>query len=68
VGSQIHRISLASTRTPQRLKKSSPSGETRTGRQGAKYRVLSMGAKNATPRPPSVNASRTPWEVVTRKK
>jgi hypothetical protein len=45
-----------------------PSGETFKGVHGRKYRELSKGEKKATPRPPSVMASRKPWEAVTTKK
>jgi hypothetical protein len=38
------------------------------GVQGRKKRVLSKGEKKATPRPPSVIASRRPWLAVARKK
>jgi len=41
-----------------------PIGETPIGRQGKKYRCRSKGEKNATPRPPLVMASRTPWDAV----
>jgi len=56
-GSQTHRASLASTARPHALKKRrTPSGET----------TASNGAKNATPMPPSVIASRTPCDAVAR--
>src|SRR5262245_66047358 len=39
-------------------------GETGIGRQGRKYRVLSKGAKKATPSPPFVIASNSPCDAV----
>src|SRR5262245_47422233 len=39
-------------------------GETRIGRHGRKYRVLSKGAKKATPSPPLVIASNSPCDAV----
>lgn len=39
-------------------------GETGIGRQGRKYRVLSRGAKKATPSPPFVIASNNPCDAV----
>ena len=68
-GSQIHIASLARTRTPYSLKNSPmPIGDTRTGRTGKKYLVVSNGEKKATPNPPFVIASSTPCEAVQRKK
>ena len=43
-------------------------GETCTGRQGKKERLVSNGAKKAIPNPPLVMASSTPCEAVTAKK
>src|SRR5215813_3767895 len=43
-------------------------GETGIGRHGRKYRVLSKGAKNATPIPPFVIASKSPCEAVIKAK
>jgi hypothetical protein len=69
VGSQIHVASLARIRNASPVKKSPiPMGETATGRYVKKYRLVSNGEKNATPRPPSVMASRTPCEAVQKKK
>jgi len=66
-GSQIQTSSLCKTRYPRALKKRpSAIGETRIGLQGRKYRLLSKGEKNATPRPPLVMASRTPWLAVAK--
>src|SRR6516225_2841922 len=64
-GSQIHRSSLAITgqASPER-NSAIPIGETASGRTGKKYRELSKGASSATPSPPSVSASRSPWEAV----
>src|SRR5712692_6369233 len=68
-GSQIHIASLARIRTPYALKNSlTLIGDTRTGRTGKKYLVVSNGEKNATPNPPFVIASSTPCEAVHRKK
>jgi hypothetical protein len=68
-GSQIHIASLARIRTPCELKNSlTPIGDTRTGRTGKKYLVVSNGEKNATPNPPFVIASSTPCETVQREK
>ena len=68
-GSQIHAASLTRTRTPYSLKNSLiPMGDTRIGRTGKKYLVVSNGEKNATPNPPFVIASSTPWEAVQKKK
>ncbi len=68
-GSQIHMASLAKIRTPYELKNSlMPIGDTRTGRTGKKYLVVSNGEKNATPNPPFVIASSTPCEAVQREK
>ena len=68
-GNQIHIASLARIRTPYELKNSlTPIGDTRTGRTGKKYLVVSNGEKNATPNPPFVMASSTPCEAVQRKK
>jgi len=68
-GSQIHIASLARIRTPYALKNSlTPIGDTKTGRTGKKYLVVSNGEKNATPNPPFVIASSTPCDAVQRKK
>jgi hypothetical protein len=45
-----------------------PIGETVRGLQGKKYLVESNGAKKAIPSPPSVKASKNPWDMVTREK
>jgi len=42
-------------------------GDTRIGRHGKKKRSFEKGARRATPRPPSVRASRSVWETVQRK-
>jgi hypothetical protein len=61
-GSQIQTNSLFSTDHPRELKKDFMLiGETRIGVQGKKYRSDEKGDKKATPRPPFVSASRTPW-------
>jgi hypothetical protein len=68
-GSQIQIASLTRIQTPYSLKNSlTPIGETRTGRRGKKYLVVSNGEKNATPNPPFVIASSTPCDAVQRKK
>ena len=54
---------------PQSLKNSpTPIGDTGIGLQGRKNRRNQKGEKKATPRPPSVIASRMPWEAVTNEK
>lgn len=56
-----HRI----TRSPRAvINPAADMGETGIGRQGRKYRVLSNGAKKATPSPPLVIASKSPCEAV----
>ena len=68
VGTQIHINSLCSTRNPGSLKNSrTPIGETAMGRMGKKYLVGSNGEKNATPNPPSVNASSRPCDAADKK-
>jgi len=68
-GSQTHVISLARICSASVLKKSAmPIGETATGLNGKKYRVVSNGVKKAMPSPPSVIASRTPCDAVQRKR
>jgi hypothetical protein len=67
-GSHTHKNSLQITSSPRALKNESPMGETLMGRNGKRYRVSSNGAKNATPRPPSVIASKAPCDAVTTKK
>ena len=68
-GIQTQIISLFNTRQPHSLKKLViPIGETVIGRNGKKKRVLSNGAKKATPNPPVVIASRIGWEAVHKKK
>ena len=57
------------TRIPRSVNNPAPDiGETGIGRQGRKYRVLSKGAKNATPNPPFVIASKNPWDAVIKVK
>jgi len=57
------------TSLPQGLKNpAKPMGDTFKGLQGKKYRVVSKGEKKATPQPPLVRASRTPWAEVSKKK
>jgi hypothetical protein len=62
-GKHTHKSSLQITSSPRALKNESPIGETLIGRNGKKQRVLSNGAKNAMPKPPSVIASSSsiPW-------
>jgi len=68
-GIQIQRSSLSSTAKPFTPKKRvSDIGETKIGRHGKKYRALSNGEKNATPRPPLVIVSKRPWLAVAKKK
>jgi hypothetical protein len=68
-GIQIQTISLMITAQALLLEKNrSPIGETSIGVQGKKYRVLLNGARNATPKPPLVKASRTPCDAVATKK
>ena len=68
-GIQIHANSFFKTSRPREVKKAAtPIGETSIGRQGRKYRPVSNGAKNATPNPPFVIASRRPCDAVTMKK
>ena len=68
-GIQIQRSSLSNTAKPFPLKnRESDIGETTIGRHGKKYRVLSHGENNATPRPPLVIASKKPWLAVAKKK
>ena len=53
------------TRSPHSLKKFlMPMGDTCMGLQSKKCRVLSQGAKKATPNPPVVMASSTACEAV----
>lgn len=53
-GSQIHSNSLISVCNPPYLKKpATPIADTSIGVHGMKYRVVSNGAKNAMPSPPS---------------
>ena len=60
-GIPIHSASLFITRIPCSLKNLiAPMGDTLIGRQGKKYRALSNGEKNATPKPPLVIASKIP--------
>ncbi len=63
-GSRIQRISLCRTARPRAEKNPTPIGETWIGRHGKKKRWLLNGAKNATPRPPLVSASSSPWEAM----
>lgn len=42
-----------------------PIGATGMGRQGKKKRFVVHGQSRATPRPPSVSASSSPWETRT---
>ncbi len=57
--------SLCSTVLPHSLKKLAiPIGETFISLQGKKYHELSNGEKNATPKPPSVSASKILCEAV----
>jgi len=68
-GNQTHASSLRRTLRPRSLRTAlTLNGDTRIGLTGKKYRTLSNGARNATPSPPSVNASRNPCEAVARKR
>ena len=59
--------SLIRTSAPRAVKKRErPIGETSIGRQGKKNRSCAKGARSATPRPPSVKASKIPWEAIAR--
>src|SRR5512143_3768023 len=61
--------SVISTVSPRCVKNlCGSSGDTSMGRNGKKYRVLSNGAKKATPTPPLVMASNTPCELIAKKK
>src|SRR5580765_7156318 len=65
VNVQNSSASTRRTRNPREfIRPSSDSGATGIGRHGKKYRLLVNGAKNATPRPPSVIASKNPWDAV----
>jgi hypothetical protein len=63
-GNHIHFSSLKMTRMPLAEKKSIPIGDTSISRHLKKYRPLSNGAKNATPKPPFVIESNIPCETV----
>lgn len=64
-GMPIQNASLLITCQPQLLKnRAALNGDTCIPRQGKKWRVLSNGPKNATPRPPVVIASKIPCEIV----
>jgi hypothetical protein len=67
-GAQIHRSSDLKTSSP-RLERngSTPIGDTRITRHGRKKRSFENGLRNATPSPPVVIASRSPWEAMLRK-
>jgi hypothetical protein len=68
-GSQIQTSSFRRMAYPRGLKnRGTAIGETRIGRHGKKYRRLSKGEKNATPSPPFVIASSTPWLALARNK
>jgi hypothetical protein len=68
-GSQIQTTSLFSTDHPRELRKDFMLiGETRIGVHGKKYRFDEKGERKATPRPPFVRASRTPWLTQTAKR
>src|SRR6185369_8081257 len=66
-GGQIHRSSEPSTASPRaERKRPTEIGEASTTRRasGAQYRSPDHGQRNATPSPPLVKASSTPWEAV----
>lgn len=68
-GIHIHMNSLLNICHPREVKNPATLiGETRTGRKGKKYLSFWNGAKNATPRPPLVNASSRGCREVARKK
>ena len=68
MGIQRNTTSLIITQKPVAPKRAMLSGGAFRGLHGRKKRDTSKGEKNATPKPPSVNASINPCELVTREK
>jgi hypothetical protein len=47
-------------------KRATPIGDTAMGRKGKKYLAFVNGLRSATPRPPSVAMSSSPWDAMAR--